>query len=153
MARSKIQFPRGKAPVNGVPQTQRAVKTATGAVPIINGVPQDQRAVKRAVPALAHPAKKARRFRPGTVALREIRRYQKATHTLLRKAPFQRLVREIAQYLKPDFRFYASALTALQEAAEAHIIAIFEDTQACAVHAKRVTIMVKDIALARRIRG
>uniref|UniRef100_A0A0D3GD35 Core Histone H2A/H2B/H3 domain-containing protein n=1 Tax=Oryza barthii TaxID=65489 RepID=A0A0D3GD35_9ORYZ len=90
---------------------------------------------------------------PGTVALREIRKYQKSTELLIRKLPFQRLVREIAQDFKTDLRFQSSAVAALQEAAEAYLVGLFEDTNLCAIHAKRVTIMPKDIQLARRIRG
>ena len=97
--------------------------------------------------------KKPHRFRPGTVALREIRRYQKSTELLIRKLPFQRLVREIAQDFKTDLRFQSSAVLALQEASEAYLVGLFEDTNLCAIHAKRVTIMPKDIQLARRIRG
>ena len=97
--------------------------------------------------------KKPHRYRPGTVALREIRRYQKSTDLLIRKLPFQRLVREIAQDFKSDLRFQGSAVLALQEAAEAYLVGLFEDTNLCAIHAKRVTIMPKDIQLARRIRG
>ncbi|EFO90557.1 hypothetical protein CRE_08201 [Caenorhabditis remanei] len=97
--------------------------------------------------------KKPHRYRPGTVALREIRRYQKSTELLIRKLPFQRLVREIAQDFKTDLRFQSSAVMALQEAAEAYLVGLFEDTNLCAIHAKRVTIMPKDIQLARRIRG
>uniref|UniRef100_J3M7K7 Histone H2A/H2B/H3 domain-containing protein n=1 Tax=Oryza brachyantha TaxID=4533 RepID=J3M7K7_ORYBR len=97
--------------------------------------------------------KKPHRFRPGTVALREIRKYQKSTELLIRKLPFQRLVREIAQDFKTDLRFQNSAVAALQEAAEAYLVGLFEDTNLGAIHAKRVTIMPKDIQLARRIRG
>ena len=97
--------------------------------------------------------KKPHRYRPGTVALREIRRYQKSTELLLRKLPFQRLVREVAQDFKTDLRFQSSAVMALQEAAESYLVGLFEDTNLCAIHAKRVTIMPKDIQLARRIRG
>jgi len=97
--------------------------------------------------------KKSHRFRPGTIALREIRRYQKSTELLIRKLPFQRLVREIAQDLKIDLRFQSSAIAALQEASEAYLIGLFEDTNLCAIHANRVTIMPKDLRLARRIRG
>ena len=97
--------------------------------------------------------KKAHRFRPGTVALREIRKFQKSTELLIRKLPFQRLVREIAQEYKSDLRFQSNAVLALQEAAEAYMVGLFEDTNLCAIHAKRVTIMPKDIQLARRIRG
>ena len=114
--------------------------------------------------------KKPHRFRPGTVALREIRRYQRGTELLIRKLPFQRLVREIAQDYKTDLRFQSSAVAALQESAEAYLVGLFEvgvapyvvmafiyismqDTNLCAIHAKRVTIMPKDMQLARRVRG
>ncbi|KAI3943866.1 hypothetical protein MKW92_021115 [Papaver armeniacum] len=97
--------------------------------------------------------KKPHRYRPGTVALREIRKYQKSTELLIRKLPFQRLVREIAQEFKTDLRFQSHAVLALQEASEAYLVGLFEDTNLCAIHAKRVTIMPKDIQLARRIRG
>ncbi|KDQ49889.1 hypothetical protein JAAARDRAFT_97844, partial [Jaapia argillacea MUCL 33604] len=96
--------------------------------------------------------KKPHRFRPGTVALREIRRYQKSTDLLIRKLPFQRLVREIAQEFKTDLRFQSSAVAALQEASESYLISLFEDTNLAAIHAKRVTIQPKDLALARRLR-
>ena len=97
--------------------------------------------------------KKTHRYRPGTVALREIRRYQKSTDLLIRKLPFQRLVREVAQEIMRDLRFQSTALLALQEASEAYLVGLFEDTNLCAIHAKRVTIMPKDMQLARRIRG
>ena len=87
------------------------------------------------------------------MALREIRKYQKSTDLLIRKAPFQRLVREVAQDYKNDLRFQSTAVLALQEAAESYLVGLFEDTNLCAIHAKRVTIMPKDIQLARRIRG
>ena len=97
--------------------------------------------------------RKPHRYRPGTVALQEIRRFQKSTELLIRKLPFQRLVREIAQSFKTDLRFQSAAVGALQEAAEAYLVGLFEDTNLCAIHAKRITIMPKDIQLARRIRG
>ena len=104
--------------------------------------------------------KKPHRFRPGTVALREIRKYQKSTDLLIRKLPFQRLgtsfsysVRELAHEFKQELRFQSSAVLALQEAAEAYLVSLFEDTNLCAIHARRVTIMTKDLQLARRIRG
>ena len=97
--------------------------------------------------------KKPHRFRPGTVALREIRKYQKTTDLLIRKLPFQRLVREIAEDCKIGLRFQSAAVLALQEAAEAYLVGLFEDTNLCAIHAKRITIMPKDLQLARRIRG
>jgi histone H3 len=97
--------------------------------------------------------KKPHRFRPGTVALREIRRYQKSTELLIRKLPFQRLVREIAQDFRSDLRFQSAAIGALQEASEAYLVGLFEDTNLAAIHAKRVTIQPKDMQLARRLRG
>mmetsp|Transcript_14321 Transcript_14321/g.30687 ORF Transcript_14321/g.30687 Transcript_14321/m.30687 type:complete len:141 (-) Transcript_14321:392-814(-) len=97
---------------------------------------------------------KPHRFRPGTVALREIRKYQKSTDLLLRKLPFARICREISNRVAGDpFRWTAEALLALQEATEDFLVKLFEDTNLCAIHAKRVTIMPKDIQLARRIRG
>ena len=117
------------------PRKQLATKAARKSAPATGGV------------------KKPHRYRPGTVALREIRRYQKSTELLIRKLPFQRLVREIAQDFKTDLRFQGSAVLALQESAEAYLVGLFEDTNLAAIHAKRVTIMPKDIQLARRIRG
>jgi histone H3 len=102
---------------------------------------------------ISNKVKRPHRYRPGTVALREIRQAQKGTELLIRKLPFWRLVREIAQDFKCDLRFTGSAMIALQTAAEAYIIGLFEDSNLCAIHAKRVTLMPKDIALARRIRG
>ncbi|TVU03740.1 hypothetical protein EJB05_50718 [Eragrostis curvula] len=109
-------------------------------------------AIRKTAPATGG-VKKPRRYRPGTVALREIRKYQKSTDLLIRKLPFQRLVREIAQDFKTDLRFQSHAVLALQEAAEAYLVGLFEDTNLCAVHAKRVTIMSNYVQLARRIRG
>ena len=97
--------------------------------------------------------KKPHRYRPGTVALREIRRYQKSTDLLIRKLPFQRLVREIAQDFKSELRFQGTAILALQEASESYLVSLFEDTNLCAIHAKRVTITPKDLQLSRRLRG
>ncbi|XP_045656315.1 histone H3.1-like [Ursus americanus] len=104
------------------------------------------KAARKSAPATGG-VKKPHRYRPGTVALREIRRYQKSTELLIRKLPFQRLVREIAQDFKTDLRFQSSAVMALQEACEAYLVGLFEDTNLCAIHAKRVTIMPKDIQL------
>ena len=97
--------------------------------------------------------KKPHRYRPGTVALQEIQHYQKSTELLIRKMPFQRLVREIAQDLKSYLRFQSGAILALQEASEAYLVGLFEDSNLCAIHAMRVTIMTKDIQLARCIQG
>ena len=104
--------------------------------------------------------KKRYRYRPGTVALKQIRQYQKSTELLIRKLPFQQLVQEISadsevitSPLCGKVRFQSAAIMALQEAAEAYLVGLFEDTNLCAIHARRVTIMPKDIQLARRIRG
>ena len=96
---------------------------------------------------------RAKKFRPGIAALKEIRHFQKGTALLIRKLPFQRLVREIARDFKTDLRFQQAAIEALQEASEAYLVGLFEDTNLCAIHARRVTIMPKDLQLARRIRG
>ena len=96
---------------------------------------------------------KPHRYRVGTAALQDIHHFQKSTAFLIRKLPFQRLVREIAQDFKTDLRFQSAAILCLQEAAEAYLVGLFEDSNLCAIHAKRVTIMPKDIQLARRIQG
>ena len=96
---------------------------------------------------------KPHRYRPGTVALCEICQYQKSTELLIWKLPFQCLVREVAQDFKTELRFQSGTIMALQEAAEAYLVGLFEDTNLCAIHAKRVTIMPKDIQLMRRIWG
>ena len=96
---------------------------------------------------------KPHRFRPGTVALREIRRFQNTTPCLIPRQPFQWLVKEIAQNLNSNLRFQSTAIAALQEATEAYLVLLIEDTNLCAIHARRVTIMPKDMQLARRIRG
>lgn len=102
---------------------------------------------------VAGGAKRPHRFRPGTVALREIRRYQKSTELLIKKLPFQRLARELVRDVRGDMRFRSSAIAALQEGAEAYLVSLFEDTNLAAIHAKRVTIQPKDLALARRLHG
>jgi histone H3 len=111
------------------------------------------KAVRNAAPVAGRVIiKKPHRYRPGTVALREIRRYQKSTDLLIRKLPFQRLVRQIVQDMGLEFRFQSTALLNLQEASEAYLVGLFEDTNLCACHVKRVTIMPKDLSLARRVR-
>jgi histone H3 len=97
--------------------------------------------------------KKPHRFRPGTVALREIRRYQKTANLLIPKIAFARMVREIAQEHMQDARWQSAAIVALHEAAESYLTSLFEDSYLCALHAHRVTLMPKDLLLARRIRG
>jgi histone H3 len=110
------------------------------------------RAARMSAPRDTH-TKNPYRYRPGTVALRQIRKYQKSTRLLLPMLPFQRLVREIAQKYESNLRFQSTAIQAIQEAAEAYLVGVFEDTNLCALHAKRVTIQPKDMRLARRIRG
>ncbi|KAJ3243428.1 centromeric DNA-binding histone H3-like protein cse4 [Chytriomyces hyalinus] len=143
MARSKVS---GKTPVKTTPAAR---------LNKIISPPQS----KRDTPAKAATPKRPHRYRPGTVALREIRKYQKSTDLLLRKLPFQRVVRDVVASFTQDYddnstlRLQSSAILCLQEAAEAFLVHLFEDSNLCAIHAKRVTIMQKDIQLARRIRG
>ena len=91
--------------------------------------------------------RKSQRYRPGTVALREIRRYQKSSELLIWRMLFQRLVREIAQVHNPYLRFQSGVILALQEYMEAYLVGLLEDSNLCAIHAKRVTIMPKDMQL------
>jgi len=137
-------------------RTKQMARKSTGGKAPRNHVVS--KAARKAKPVAEITAiKKPHRWHPGVVALREIRRYQKSTELLIRKLPFQRLVREIAHEFgakdSEGLRFQASAIGALQEAAEAYLIGLFEDTNLCAIHAKRCTIMPKDMQLARRIRG
>ena len=135
MARTKQTARKQTTPAGKAPRKQIGSKAARKSAPIQGGI------------------KKPHRYRPGTVALREIRKFQKSTDLLIRKLPFQRVVREIAQQFKSDLRFQSQAVLALQEASEAYLVGLFEDTNLCPIHAKRVTIMPKDMQLARRIRG
>ena len=169
--RGKLALPKDSLYFREMARTKKTDWKKTGKTPRQNLVPKaprktlsQEQARKNAAKAAAAAQKnlgnlqtgglkKPMRYRPGTVALREIRRYQKTTELLIRKLPFSRLVREIAQDFKTDLRFQPQAIGALQEAAEAYLVRLFEDTNLCAIHAKRVTIMPKDIQLARRIRG
>ena len=140
MARTKQTL---KKPTNGKQPSAKSIKTAAAAR-------------KKVAVATTGGVKKPHRYRPGTMALREIRRYQKSTKLLIRKLPFQCVVREIALDFWPKDggrRFTVDAIMALQEAAEAYLVGLFEDTNLCAIHAKRVTIQPKDIQLAQRLRG
>lgn len=115
----------------------------------------------RNVPALTASALKKQRgssarphrFRPGTRAIMEIRKYQRSTQLLIRKAPFCRLVKEVTQVFHHTLRWRVDAIEALQVAAEDFLVKLMEDANCCALHAKRVTIFPRDIHLARRIRG
>ncbi|CAG99425.1 histone H3 [Kluyveromyces lactis] len=135
---------------NTMARTKQTARKSTG-----GKAPRKQlasKAARKSAPSTGG-VKKPHRYKPGTVALREIRRFQKSTELLIRKLPFQRLVREIAQDFKTDLRFQSSAIGALQESVEAYLVSLFEDTNLAAIHAKRVTIQKKDIKLARRLRG
>mmetsp|Transcript_5284 Transcript_5284/g.11574 ORF Transcript_5284/g.11574 Transcript_5284/m.11574 type:complete len:171 (-) Transcript_5284:465-977(-) len=134
-----------KAEVKEEPYT--ATRTGTTRI----AAPSQRRAGAR-----GREARVKRKAKRGTVALREIRLYQKSTSLLMRKLPFQRLVREVADKVAPPslqgVRWKESAMLALQEAAEAYLVNLMEDTQLSAIHAKRVTIMPKDMQLAMRLR-
>ncbi len=96
-----------------------------------------------------------RRLRQGTLALREIRHYQKTTMLLLRRAPFARLVREVlveTHPTGPGFRWQVGAIECLQEASEAYLIHFMSDAYLCSLHAKRVTLMKQDFFLIKRLR-
>ena len=112
------------------------------------------KAIKKSAPAKGGIKKeKLRRYKPGTVALREVKKYQKSIKNVLLRAPFQRLCRQICSDMDHELRWQSQALAALQEASEAYIVGLFEDTNLCAIHAMRKTVMKKDMDLARRIRG
>ncbi|KAF8869706.1 histone-fold-containing protein [Mucidula mucida] len=143
---------------------QSARKTTGGKPPFKRLVPTHRQDTRLSVKSVSrktarainqHHTDRPRRFRPGKVALRQIRQYQSSTELLIRRLPFQRLVREIAQELMyfPGLRFQSSALNALQEAAEAFLVELFEAANMAAIHAKRVTIMPRDMLLVKRIRG
>lgn len=110
---------------------------------------QPPRAARRADAALSVQ----RRYRPGTRALREIRHFQKTTGVLIPRKPFERVVREVLDNSFSGYRIQEAAFLTLQQAAEAYLVDLFADSNLCAIHAKRVTIMPKDMQLARRIRG
>ena len=109
-------------------------------------------AAKKTAP-VASGVKKPHRYRPGTVALREIKHIQRSTDLLIRKLPFQRLVRGIAENENDKIgRFTRSSIMALQEATEAYIVGVLHDANLSTIHAKRVTVMPKDIKHAESIR-
>jgi histone H3 len=146
VAAEKSQLTKASKGKKNVASNAKGSKTASAAASKTKAI------VKKTAPAEGGMKKKFR-FRPGTVALREIKKYQKATELLLAKAPFQRFVRAICDGIDGQLRFQANALLALQEAAESYLTGLFEDANLCAIHANRVTVMKKDMELARRIRG
>ena len=126
-------------------------KTKTTAV--AKAAKKEKKGGKRKKAAKKQAKKKSFRWRPGTVALRQIKKFQKTTDLLCRKAPFQRMVRELATAHKEGLRWQASAVLALQEATESYATGLLSDSNLCALHGKRVTLMARDLALARRLRG
>jgi len=116
----------------------------------------ERQAAKAKAPAAPHSLpgeKRPYRHKAGSVAKREIKRYQKTTNLLIPKASFERMVREVSETLKKGMRFTSTAIEAVQTSAEDYLVKLFEDASLCAAHGKRVTVMDKDIYLARRIRG
>ena len=135
-----------------MPKTKTAAKAKTSKK--MPAKSSSKKAVKKSAPAAGGMKdRKKPRMRPGTVALREVKRYQKSLDNLIPRAPFQRLVRSIVTDLDHEMKWQSAALLALQEASEAYITGLFEDTNLCAIHAKRQTVFKKDMELARRIRG
>ncbi|XP_078055416.1 histone H3-like [Mustelus asterias] len=108
------------------------------------------KAARKSAPATGG-LKKPHRYWSSTVALREIHQYQQSTELLICKLPVQHLGQEITQDFNINLRFQSSAVMALQEASEAYLVGLFEEINLCTIHAKRVTIMPKDIQLARHI--
>ena len=119
-------------------------------------VRRDGRKIKVPLPPKGG-VRKPHRFRPGTVALREIRKYQKSTDLLIRKIPFQRLVREVCREFEKtlglgySLRFQSTALLALQEGSEAYLVNMFSQCNDICLHGNRVTLQVKDIRLWKRL--
>ena len=145
-------MPKHASPSNAQLAKAGAAKTAAKkrkALPTTNSK-------RKAAPATGG-VKKPHRYRPGTVALREIKKFQKSVDLLMRKLPFSRLVREISNTFPLPCgdlaRWSPEAILALQNATEDYIVGLNEETNLCAIHAKRVTVMPKDIKLARRVRG
>ena len=141
-----------RKPIPATPLRKKGTGNKAARKEVTNAVNAGQRSPRKSAPATGG-VKKPHRYRPGTVALREIRRYQKSTELLCRKLPVSRLIREIAQDFKLELRFQASAIAAIHEAMEDYAVKLLEDTNLCAIHARRVTIMPNDMQLARRIRG
>ena len=147
--------------INMARTKQKARKSASG-IPMLSRNEARRLAAARAEARctgekeLRTDGPKPRRYRPGTVALQEIRRNQRSTELLIRRKPFDCLVRELVQDLRHGgcvLRISPAAITALQKVVEAYLILLFEDTNLCAIHAKHVTIMPKDIQLVQRIHG
>eukprot|EP00884_Botryococcus_braunii_P006709 jgi/Botrbrau1/16039/Bobra.7_2s0013.1 len=130
--------------MDGTPAKTASTMDTAGATPAANVRPQSEGSAVQKV---------KRRLKRGALALKEIRKYQRSTELLIRKAPFQRLVREITLGFQTNLRWRTSAVEALQEAAESFLVQRFEDCNTCAIHGRRVTIMTKDLQLAHRLKG
>ena len=129
---------------------QTAHKSTGGAPPRLHLATKAARAAVQKAIAVRKP----HHWRPGMVALREIQKFQKNTDLLIRKAPFQRLVCKIALgFGKSDLQMQSTAVLALQEAAKYFMVDVFSNTNLCAMHGKRVTIMKKDMVIACHIQG
>ncbi|KAI5647145.1 hypothetical protein M9H77_33150 [Catharanthus roseus] len=131
---------------------KRSAAASTSSTPSMS----QRQSLRRSPRSSRQPQSRKRKYRhkPGTVALREIRHFQKTWNLLIPAAPFIRTVKEISNFFAPEVsRWTAEALVALQEAAEDYLVKLFEDAMLCAIHAKRVTLMKKDWELARRLGG
>ena len=149
MARTKVQTARKSIGNHSIAQKLLAKQKRNSAI--------------KSTSVAMDPVKKKQRYRPGQLCLRDIRRLQNSTELLIPRVRFSRLVREISKNIvaqtpnserkRGDLLFQTKAILALHEAAEAYLVGLFEDTNLCAIHARRVTVMPKDIQLARRLRG
>lgn len=107
----------------------------------------------RPAPTMSAGKKKINRYhKPGVMALKEIYRYQKSTDLLIKKMPFRRVIRELAREINPELRFRSVALQTIQECAENFLVKLCEDSKLVAIHAKRVTMMAKDLLLILKIK-
>ena len=141
------QFEIALATGKDMAHTNQTAKRSTG------GKAPRKELANKAARKTAKPAAKPHRFRPGTRALMEIRKYQKTTAPLLEKKPFERVVRDVAKELRPGLRFKPESIQALQVAAEDLLVQLYEDAVTLAIHVKRITITRKDLLLAIRMRG
>ena len=147
-------MPKGKNVASKLSPSKMSKSKKSAASGKVSGT--SKKITKKTAPAtggIKDKAVKKMKFKPGTVALREIKRYQKSTQMLMPHAPFQRLVRSITRDIDHDLKFQSQAIMALQESTEAYVVGLLEDAQLCSLHANRVTVMKKDIDLSRRIRG
>jgi len=148
---ARVWYPCHMSKASNMARTKQTARKATGGKAPRKLVLNSQ-AIRNNTPAVGG-VKKPHRYRPGTVALREIRKYQRSTDLLIRKLPFMRLVREVTQNYNTQMRWTKEAIVALQEASESYLVGIFEDTNLACIHRNRITITPKDMQLARRIRG